>query len=131
MRMGFIKERNNGTNITRYYNLEQVFSNLSAVEWISSVRNISGVDVEYIYYSDLINRSDEGSSNVQLDAQAAVATMKQELNTRDAAIITLNGTFNGKPLVIGVDLRSNLVYLTIRKRMPADVELIEKMLKLV
>lgn len=128
--MGLVKERKNGTNITRYYKLEQVFSNLSAVEWISSVRSISGVDVEYVYYSDLMNRSDEGSSNVQLDAQVAVDTMKQELKMRDVDIITLNGTFNGKPLVIGVDLRNNLVYLTIRKRMPADVELIEKMLKL-
>lgn len=128
--MSLVKERKNGTNITRYYKLEQVFSNLSAVEWISSVRSISGVDVEYVYYSDLMNRSDEGSSNVQLDAQVAVDTMKQELKMRDVDIITLNGTFNGKPLVIGVDLRNNLVYLTIRKRMPADVELIEKMLKL-
>ena len=128
--MSLVKERKNGTNITRYYKLEQVFSNLSAVEWISSVRSISGVDVEYVYYSDLMNRSDEGSSNVQLDAQVAVDTMKQELKMRDVDIIKLNGTFNGKPLVIGVDLRNNLVYLTIRKRMPADVELIEKMLKL-
>ena len=128
--MSLVKERKNGTNITRYYKLEQVFSNLSAVEWISSVRSISGVDVEYVYYSDLMNRSDEGSSKVQLDAQVAVDTMKQELKMRDVDIITLNGTFNGKPLVIGVDLRNNLVYLTIRKRMPADVELIEKMLKL-
>lgn len=128
--MSFVKERKNGTNITRYYELEQVFSNLSAVEWISSVRSISGIDVEYVYYSDLMNCSDEGSSNVQLDAQVAVDTMKQELEMRDVDIITLNGTFTGKPLVIGVDLRNNLVYLTIRKKMPADVELIEKMLKL-
>lgn len=77
-----------------------------------------------------MNCSDEGSSNVQLDAQVAVDTMKQELEMRDVDIITLNGTFTGKPLVIGVDLRNNLVYLTIRKRMPADVELIEKILKL-
>lgn len=128
--MSFVKERKNGTNITRYYELEQVFSNLSAVEWINSVRSISGIDVEYVYYSDLMNCSDEGSSNVQLNAQVAVDTMKQELEMRDVDIITLNGTFAGKPLVIGVDLRNNLVYLTIRKRMPADVELIEKMLKL-
>lgn len=128
--MSFVKERKNGTNITRYYELEQVFSNLSAVEWISSVRSINGIDVEHVYYSDLMNCSDEGSSNVQLDAQVAVDTMKQALEMRDVDIITLNGTFTGKPLVIGVDLRNNLVYLTIRKRMPADVELIEKILKL-
>lgn len=129
--MSLVKERNNKTNITRYYNLEQVSSNLSAAEWISSVRSISGVDVEYVYYSDLMNRSDEGSSNVQLDAQVTADTMKQEIKKRNVDFITLNCRFNGKPLVIGVDSRSNLVYLTIRKRMPADVELIEKTLKLV
>lgn len=31
---------------------------------------------------------------------------------------------------VGVDLRSNLVYLTIRKKTPANVELIEKVLNL-
>lgn len=129
--MSLVKERNNGTNITRYYNLEQVSSNSSAVEWISSVRSVGGVDVEYIYYSDLMNRSDEGSGNVQLDAQVTVDTMKQEIKKRDVDLITLNCRFNGKPLVIGVDLRTNLAYLTIRKRTPADVDLFENMLKLV
>ncbi|MCI7451145.1 MAG: hypothetical protein MSD68_15925 [Blautia sp.] len=82
-------------------------------------------------YIDLINRSDEGSGNVQLDAQVTVDTMKQEIKKRDVDLITLNCRFNGKSLVIGVDLRTNLAYLTIRKRTPADVDLIENMLKLV
>lgn len=129
--MSFVKKRSNTSNITRYYNIEPVFSSLSAIEWISSIRNIHGLYVEYIYYGDLMNRSDEGSNNVQLDAQVMVETMKQELKTKDVDIIALNGTFIGKPLVIGVDLRSNLVYLIVRKRRPADVELIEKVLKLV
>ena len=129
--MSFVKKRSNGSNITRYYNIEQVFSSLSAIEWINSIRNIHGLYVEYIYYGDLMNRSDEGSNNVQLDAQVTVEIMKQELKTKDVDIIALNGTFIGKPLVIGVDLRSSLVYLIIRERRPADVELIEKVLKLV
>ena len=163
--MSFVKKRSNGSNITRYYNIEQVFSSLSAIEWINSIRNIHGLYVEYIYYGDLMNRSDEGSNNVQLDAQVTVETMKKELKTKDVDkerlgsnhealasslkpnspkqahhealascaldIIALNGTFVGKPLVVGVDLRSNLVYLIVRKRRPADVELIEKVLKLV
>lgn len=129
--MSFVKKRSNTSNITRYYNIEPVFSSLSAIEWISSIRNIHGLYVEYIYYGDLMNRSDEGSNNVQLDAQVTIEIMKQELKTKDVDIIALNGTFVGKPLVIGVDLRSNLVYLVIRKRIPADVELIEKVLKLV
>lgn len=129
--MSFVKKRSNESNITRYYNIEPVFSSLSAIEWINSIRNIHGLQVEYIQYGDLMNRSDEGSNNVQLDAQVTIEIMKQELKTKDVDIIALNGTFIGKPLVIGVDLRSNLVYLIVRKRRPADVELIEKVLKLV
>lgn len=47
--------------------------------------------------------------------------MKLEFKKRDVDLITLNCRFNDKPLVIGVDLRSNLVYLTIRKKTPANV----------
>ena len=57
--------------------------------------------------------------------------MKQELEKRDVDLITLNCRFDDRPLVIGVDLRTNLVYLTIRKRTPANVELIEKILQLI
>lgn len=126
-----MKERNNRTNITRYYTLKQVNSSMAAVDWISSLRNVSGIVAEYIYYSDLMNRSDEGSGNIQLDSQVTAEIMKLELKKRDVDLITLNCRFNDKPLVIGVDLRSNLVYLTIRKKTPANVELIEKVLNLI
>lgn len=129
--MSLMKERNNRTNITRYYTLKQVNSSMAAVDWISSLRNVSGIVAEYIYYSDLMNRSDEGSGNIQLDSQVTAEIMKLELKKRDVDLITLNCRFNDKPLVIGVDLRSNLVYLTIRKKTPANVELIEKVLNLI
>ena len=128
--MSFVKERNTRTNITRYYTLEKVNSSMTAVDWISSLRDVSGLVTEYIYYSDLINRSDEGSGNIQLDSQVTTEVMKLELKKRDVDLITLNCRFNDKPLVIGVDLRSNLVYLTIRKKTPINVELIEKVLNL-
>lgn len=56
-----MKERNNRTNITRYYTFKQVNSSMAVVDWISSLRNVSGIVAEYISYSDLMNRSDEGS----------------------------------------------------------------------
>lgn len=128
--MSFVKERNNRTNITRYYTFKKVNSSMTAVDWISSLRDVSGLITEYIYYSDLTNRSDEGSGNIQLDSQVTTEVMKLELKNRDVDLITLNCRFNDKPLVIGVDLRSNLVYLTIRKKTPITVELIEKVLNL-
>ena len=128
--MSFVKERNTRTNITRYYTFEKVNSSMTVVDWISSLRDVSGLITEYIYYSDLMNRSDEGSGNIQLDSQVTTEVMKLELKNRDVDLITLNCRFNDKPLVIGVDLRSNLVYLTIRKKTPINVELIEKVLNL-
>ena len=129
--MSFVEERNNNrTNITRYYTFKKVNSSMTAVDWVSSLRNVSGLVTEYIYYSDLINCSDEGSGNIQLDSQVTTEVMKLELKNRDVDLITLNCRFNDKPLVIGVDLRSNLVYLTIRKKTPINVELIEKVLNL-
>ena len=128
--MSFVKERNTRTNITRYYTFKKVNSSMTAVDWISSLRDVSGLITEYIYYSDLTNRSDEGSGNIQLDSQVTTEVMKLELKNRDVDLITLNCRFNDKPLVIGVDLRSNLVYLTIRKKTPINVDLIEKVLNL-
>ena len=128
--MSFMKERNSRTNITRYYTFKKVNSSMTAVDWISSLRDVSGLITEYIYYSDLTNRSDEGSGNIQLDSQVTAEVMRLELKKRDVDLITLNCRFNDKPLVIGVDLRSNLVYLTIRKKTPINVELIEKVLSL-
>lgn len=128
--MSFMKERNSRTNITRYYTFKKVNSSMTAVDWISSLRDVSGLITEYIYYSDLTNRSDEGSGNIQLDSQVTTEVMRLELKNRDVDLITLNCRFNDKPLVIGVDLRSNLVYLTIRKKTPINVELIEKVLNL-
>ena len=128
--MSFMKERNTRTNITRYYTFKKVNSSMTAVDWISSLRDVSGLITYYIYYSDLTNRSDEGSGNIQLDSQVTAEVMRLELKNRDVDLITLNCRFNDKPLVIGVDLRSNLVYLTIRKKTPINVELIEKVLNL-
>ena len=85
--MSFMKERNTRTNITRYYTLEKVNSSMTAVDWISSLRDVSGLITEYIYYSDLINRSDEGSGNIQLDSQVITEVMKLELKKIDVDLM--------------------------------------------
>lgn len=128
--MSLVKERNNATNIIRYYDIKIVKSNADVVNWISSIREFEGLTIDYIYYSDLVNRSDEGSGNIQIDAQASVDTLNYELQKRDVDMISINGSFYTKPVVIGIDLRNYLVCLTIRKRTPANVELLEKVLNL-
>jgi ssDNA-specific exonuclease RecJ len=129
--MSFIKEQDNGINITRYYKISQINSNLEAIDWISSIRHISGMATDYIYYSDLMNRSDEGSGNIQLDPKVNIDTMRSKFQERDVDLISIIGEFDEKPVVIGYSSQDKNVYITIRKKIPADINMLEKELNLI
>lgn len=128
--MSMIEEIDNGTHITRYYTISKISSDIEALEWLSSVRDIPKLNVGYIYYCDLMNRSDEGSGNIRLDPKVNIDTMRSKFQERDVDLISLIGEFNEKPVVIGVDLNAKQEYITIRKKAPANLETLEKELKL-
>ena len=128
--MSFIKEKNNVTNITRYYTSDLITCGIEAVEWICTAKDMEGLIVDYIYYSDLQNRSDEGSGSVQLNADVSLSEMINNYNNRNVDIITIVGEYDNALVVIGVDLRNRNVFLTTRKKIPADIKSIEKKLQL-
>lgn len=129
--MSLNKEKSNNSNITRYYELNDIKNNLSAIRWISDSRKLSGFFVNYIYLCDLQNRFDEGSTNIQLDPDVSYETIIECYKNRDIDLIYINGSYNGKPVVIGTDLRKNLFYITLRKKSPADIDSLERELALV
>lgn len=128
--MSFIKEKSNVTNITRYYTSDIITCGIEAVKWICATKDIEGLIVDYIYYRDLQNRSDEGSGSVQLNADVSLSEMINNYNNRDVDLISINGEYDNAPVVIGVDLRNRNVFLTTRKKTPADIKSIEKILQL-
>ena len=91
---------------------------------------MEGLIVDYIYYSDLQNRSDEGSGSVRLNADVSLSEMINNYNNRNVDIITIVGEYDNALVVIGVDLRNRNVFLTTRKKIPADIKSIEKKLQL-
>ena len=129
--MTFVSENTNNTNITRYYSIGQISSKFEALAWIKRVSEIDEIDVNYIYFEDVTNRSEDGSDSVQIDPGLALENMKSILNDRDVDYIFLNATFGGKPIIVGVDLNEKLAYVTIRKKTPADFGTIEQRLNLV
>ena len=129
--MTFIKEKISDYNITRYYSLEHVNSLISAVNWLSEVRNIDGIMTKHIDYSDEMNRSDEGSNSIQFSGKTDLDILKQEINNRSIDRISLTGKYKEKPVVIGIVLPDYMVGITIRQKDPADLESLEKLLKLV
>lgn len=128
--MSLNKEKSNNSNITRYYELKDIKNNLAAIKWISDSRKLPGFFVNYIYLSDLQNRSDEGSGNIQLEPEVSYETIVEGYKNRDVDLIYINGSYNGKPVVIGTDLRTNLLYITLRRKSPADIDSLERELAL-
>lgn len=129
--MTLIREKLSDYNITRYYSLEHVNSLISAVNWLSEVRNIEGIMTKHIDYSDETNCSDEGSTSIQFSGTTSLDILKQELNNRSIDRISLTGKYKEKPVVIGIGLHDYMVGITIRQKDPADLESLEKLLKLV
>ena len=91
---------------------------------------MEGLVVDYIHYKDLQNRSDEGSTSVRLNADVSLSEMINNYNNRNVDIITIVGEYDNALVVIGVDLRHRNVFLTTRKKIPADIKSIEKKLQL-
>ena len=77
---------------------------------------MEGLVVNYIRYTDLLNRLDEGNSSVQLNADVSLSEMINNYNNRDVDLISINGKYDNTPVVIGVDLRNRNVFLTTRKK---------------
>lgn len=128
--MSFIKEKSSYTNIIRYYTSDLITCGIKAVEWIYAAKNMEGLVVNYIRYTDLLNRLDEGNSSVQLNADVSLSEMINNYNNRNVDIITIVGEYDNALVVIGVDLRNRNVFLTTRKKIPADIKSIEKKLQL-
>lgn len=128
--MSLIKEISNVTNITRCYTLDLITCGLEAVKWIYATKDTESLIVNYICYRDLQNRSDEGSTSVQLNADVSLSEMINNCNNRDVDLISINGKYDNAPVVIGVDLRNRNVFLTTRKKIPADIKSVEKKLQL-
>lgn len=129
--MSFIKEISDSSNLTRYYYLENVNTNVEAISWLSSIREIDGFFTYYFSYKDLVNRSDEGSESIQINSQESLKKMKLELQNRKIDKITIVGDFFNKTMVIGVDLHTFEIHITIDKNDPADIQQMERLLNLI
>ena len=129
--MSFIKEISDSSNLTRYYYLKNVKTNVDAISWLSSIRKIDGFFTYYFSFKDLLNRSDEGSESIQINSQESLEKMKCELQNRRIDKISIVGNFFNKIMVIGVDLHTFEIHITINKNDPANIQQMERLLNLV
>ena len=129
--MSKIREVKNAHNKTTYYSIVSIYDNYSAVEWIGKVLGNNCLCVDYIILKDLSNRSDEGNTNKQLSPKVSIEDINREIKQRETDIISVTGQFDGKPLVVGVDLREHIAFVTTRNSRPANITSIEQQLNLI
>ena len=128
--MSIIREKRNHSNITRYYQVQHVSNTEEATRWICLIVGLDEFETNYLYLSDLVNRWDEGSGDLQIDPPISEDAVLQEVVSRNADLISVNGKYKGKPIILGVDLKNYSVFVTLRKKEAADIESIERQLEL-
>jgi hypothetical protein len=135
--MALVKEYKKSYAITRRYASDQITCEIDAVKWISDARLIEGLQVEYMIYEDLINRQDEGNESMELRPDMSYEEMEYYYKKVSIDMITAECNYKGNFVIIGFDFREYWKdhklgpYITIDTRQPADIDKLERELKLI
>ena len=128
--MEIVKERRNASNLTRYYRVDELTDNDAMIRLLCDIRKTENLNISYILLSDLMNRSDEGSDNLRLSGNVDIEEFQNEVRQRNIDVISMNGTYKDKPVVIGAKLLRREIYITIRLSNKVDIDAFEKEIKL-
>ena len=115
--------------VWRYSNSE-IYDTLSACEWIVKAAKVPSIEVDYYTLRDLTNRNDEGNTSSQLSGKANLSEMYGKVQEADIDIISMTGAYQGKLIVIGVDLRSKTISVTLNNSNSKLIDDIETLLQL-
>lgn len=129
--MELVREKRNISNLTRYYRDENPVDANVIIQWISDVRKINDVSISYILLNDLVNRSDEGSDNLQLPGDANIEVIENAINHRNIDVISAYGTFKGMPVVIGANINRCEKFITVRRNNKADIDALEREINII
>lgn len=123
-------KKNNSSNLTRYYRQDNLSTNSEIIRWVSNIRTTKGVSISYFLLSDLLNHSDEGSDNTQIPGDAKYEVIEKAVKDKNVDLISAYGSFEGKPVVIGVNINRYEAFITVRKNNKANIDSLEKELAL-
>lgn len=126
--MSRLNERESGSNLTIEYTLnddqQDVFS------WLFWVANSGILQIKRIQLDNLLDRGDETSDSIVLGKIVSKDKLKELTDQNGTDVISIVATFNDLPVVVGMDLRSHLPFITVRKKQMANYNLLEQKLRL-
>lgn len=128
--MEIVKERRNASNLTRYYRVDDLEDSDAIISRLSYIRKIEGLNISYILLSDLMGRSDEESDSLRLSGSVDIENFQREIKLRNIDVVSMNGTFEDKPIIIGARLSACELFITIRLSNKANIDVLEKEISL-
>ncbi len=128
--MARVSKIENNSNIVLSYSLDK-YTEGDIFDWLITVSQNDAIHVRSIECSDPLNRSDEGNNSFTLGKIVSKEKIIDLCHTNGIDIISVVGTYEQKPVVIGVDLRSKNPFVTVRKSDLADYEKLENLMHLV
>jgi hypothetical protein len=129
--MGRIDQNKDRHSTVTYYSLAFDVNETTAAEWIIKVIYLDSFVSKYIYLWDMQNRNDEGNTSLQMNPKSSLESITEELKKRYIDTIYVSGKFEMKAVVIGIDLRRKIAYITLDNKDIAVLPIIEEKLQLI
>ena len=125
-------EFNSDRHVTIWrYKISEIKDIKAACTWLIKVMHESMFAWEYLSLRDLMNRSDEGNSSMQIIEEIKVNELYDNVKKTSSDLISLTGVYKEEIIVVAVDLRTKNISITLKNKNKNLISEIENQLHLV
>ena len=124
--MKLVSKEKNDAVLVRNYTERKVYDKESAARWVCNIRNLDGFEPTLIFLCDSSALVMGKSNDVHLAPNLSVEELIQELNTRQADSLLLNGNYNGQLVIVSINLDLFGIAITMFSKDTACLQKLEK-----
>ena len=128
--MARISKNETTSNIILKYSLDKYVEG-DIFDWLIDVSRNNAIHIRYINCDNTLDRSDEENYSFTLGKIVSREKIIKQCRDNGIDVVSIVGKYEQKPVVIGVDLRTKVPFMTVRKNELADYEKLESILSLV
>ena len=123
--MAHISSTETNHNIIFYYSLDNYTAG-DAFDWLIAVSQNEAIHVIRIQCDSILDRNDEGNTSFTLGRITSKEKIANLCHAKGIDIVSIIGTYEHNPIIVGVDLRTKSPFITIRKSKMADYKKLER-----
>ncbi len=126
--MELVKRNENLKHVGYYY--KSTYSRNELVQWIYNIAQMKILGIKTISLNDYSERDVEGNTSKEYLSDVSLEEIQKYLIISYIETITVQFEYKDKPVLVGVNLQNNQIFITLRKRKLADISELEKILGL-